>query len=124
MKTAVCIIAVLVVLSVSFAEDQKDPLGIEIQLISGVMTKTPETLAVQLAEETKVLTRFSWKDQGYLDEPLFGISDKTVAHVRLRKISLSDHCSLELIVTARSPGNSRLDFSVSGHKTSIVFLVR
>lgn len=126
MKMAVCIAVILVFLSPVVADDSDHDkaIGVEIALIKGVMTRNASRWNIELGSDTKVLVSFSWSDEGYLDEPVYSLENNTVVDVRLKKIKLAERCQVDLEITAKSPGATKLNFAACEHRTFVSFTVR
>lgn len=126
MKMAVCITVILVFFSPVVADDSghDKAIAVEIVLLKGVMTRGASRRNIELGSDTKVLVRFSWNNEGYLQEPTYSLENSAVVDVRLKKVRLAERCQLDLEITAKSPGSTKLNFAACEHRTFLGFTVR
>lgn len=119
------VLTIAVFLSYPLSAQEHDPaIGIEVTVISGVMVRTTDKWTYQVAEGTKLLAKFNWRDEGYREEASYATVSKHILGVRLKKIRLADDCELYLELTARDLGDDSLHVTVGGHETSLSFQVR
>lgn len=120
MRFALCVVALLVVLSHS-AADQK--VGVDVTLVKGIISRTHDKYSLNVSSGTELEITLHWKDQGSLDGPTWCLDNTKIAGLRLERLKLARDCELKLRFTAQEPGATNVTFTCGELRQNILFLI-